>query len=496
MNNYSIKIDTFIKNKYINTYPPELKDKVLYLIQNGKRLRPILFLIFTGESELENNINNTTITYINYKSKTTIIYIVAILIELLHSLSLVLDDLPDMDDDKMRRDNLSFHIKYGIDYTNFFIYYMFKHIGLELDNCNNVIFENIKHKINKKIKNQKHMELNIKIINDIQYIIKTNINYLIEGQYSDLEWNTNVKTIMRDASDKNDASDASDKNDASDKTIMNNTGDTSNTSNTSDNTIGESTSTLFLNEKDIIFELLNIDNELINYITTIDKVNDIELNIDLNIKKTSSLFNLSITSGYILQLWKHNINYLNNIKYNKIYKLLSIFSNILGYMFQISDDILDIESDKIKNKPNICSILDKDIVINLLKNGCKWLYDNAKLIHELMVHVKTFEKQLLEKAAQKCTEKSKHNRLENNSDEDAIDYDSDNYSSDDEQDLKNPARKYSENSNNDDEQDLKNPAGKYSANDDDSNSNMKNITFNLTVINEIIEKIQNRIKKI
>ena len=86
MNNYSIKIDTFIKNKYINTYPPELKDKVLYLIQNGKRLRPILFLIFTGETELENNINNTNITYINYKSKSTIIYIVAILIELLHLL--------------------------------------------------------------------------------------------------------------------------------------------------------------------------------------------------------------------------------------------------------------------------------------------------------------------------------------------------------------------------------------------------------------------------
>jgi geranylgeranyl pyrophosphate synthase len=453
MNNYIIKIDKFIKNKYINTYPPELKDKVLYLIQNGKRLRPILFLIFTGETELENNINNTNITYINYKSKTTIIYIVAILIELLHSLSLVLDDLPDMDDDKMRRDNPSFHIKYGIDYTNFFIYYMFNHIGLELDNCNNFIFENIKHKVNKNIKNQKNMELNIKIINDIQYIIKTNINYLIEGQYNDLEWNTIDDTNISNTSDKND------------------------------NNIVELHSTLFMNEKDIIFELLNIDNELINYITTIDKINEIELNIDLNIKKTSSLFNLSITAGYILQLWKHNINYLNNIKYNKIYKLLSIFSNILGYMFQLSDDILDSESDLIKNKPNICSILDKDLVNDLLKNGCKWLYDNAKLIHELMVHDTAFEKQDLKNPAHKYSENS-------NSVEETIDYhdNSDNYSSDGSDD-------------NDDEQLLEKAASKYSANDDDdddddSNRNMKNITFNLIVINEIIEKIENRIKKI
>ena len=355
MNNYLIKIDNFIKNKYINVYPLELKDKVLYLLQHGKRLRPILFLLFTGEDELENTINTINETYLNYKSKTTIIYIIATLIEIIHSLSLVLDDLPEMDDDTIRRDNPSFHIKYGIDYTNFFIYYMFTHIGLELDNCNHSFFENNENNTNKNKKmNKQDIELNIKIISDIQTIIKQNINYLIEGQFDDLEWHSN----------------------------------TSNTSNV--NVIELDTNRiLFLNEKDIIFELLNIDNELINYIKTIEKINDLELNIELNIKKTSSLFNLSITSGYIIQLWKYNINYLNNEKYRKIYTLLSIFSNILGYMFQISDDLLDIESDKIKDNPNICSILDKDIVNQLLKNGCKWLYENAKMIHELMYETKT-----------------------------------------------------------------------------------------------------------
>ena len=467
MNNYLIKIENFIKNKYINLYPTELKDKVLYLLQNGKRLRPILFLLFTGEDELENTINSI---YINYKSKKTIIYIVAIIIEILHSLSLILDDLPEMDDDIIRRDNPSFHIKYGIDYTNFFIYYMFNHVGLELDNCNNSFFENKKNKKDKKNKtkniNKQDNELNIKIISDIQTIIRQNINYLIEGQYDDLDWYDNSSN--------------------SNVFVLN-------------------TSTiLFLNEKDIIFELLNIDNELINYIKTIDKVNDIELNIELNIKKTSSLFNLSITSGYILQLWKHNINYLNNKKYNKIYKLLSIFSNILGYMFQISDDILDIESDKVKNNPNICFILDKDIVSKLLKNGCKWLYENAKVIHELMLQSsfekqilekqdlkkqlleKAAPKQLLEKAApkqllEKAAPKYSANGLENyetNSDEEYIKYDSDNYSSNE----------------SDSEESSSEEVNSEEVNSEKVNSDIKNITFNLKVMNEIIGKIENRIK--
>ena len=441
MNNYLIKIEKFIKNKYINLYPPELKDKVLYLLQNGKRLRPILFLLFTGEDELENTTNDS---YINYKSKTYIIYIVSIVIEILHSLSLVLDDLPEMDDDTMRRDNQSFHIKYGIDYTNFFIYYMFTHIGLELDNCNNSFFETKKNKSKNITKKdiELNIELNIKIINDIQSTIKKNINYLIEGQYDDLEWHSNVVQVNKN-------------------------------------------NIIFLNEKDIIFDLLNIDDYIINSKLTIIKIDEIELNIELNLKKTSSLFNLSITSGYILQLWKHNINYLNNEKYSKIYNLLSIFSNMLGYMFQISDDILDIESDKKKNKPNICSILDKDIVIKLLKNGCKWLNENAKIIHELMKQLleKAAPKQLLEKAAPKYSANSLNN-YENNSDEEYIKYDSDNYISEE----GNSEEGYSEDSSNEDDSN--------SVDNINSVDDIKNITFNLKVINEIIEKIENRIKKI
>ena len=36
---------------------------------------------------------------------------IAILVEIIHCISLVLDDLPEMDNDDFRRDNLSFHKK-------------------------------------------------------------------------------------------------------------------------------------------------------------------------------------------------------------------------------------------------------------------------------------------------------------------------------------------------------------------------------------------------
>jgi geranylgeranyl pyrophosphate synthase len=379
MNNYFINIEKYIINKYINKYPIELKDKILYLLQNGKRLRPILFLIYSNCENIE--IINTANNIVNITIYDTL-YTIAICIELIHSLSLVLDDLPEMDNDNIRRDNDSFHIKYGIEYTNFFIYYMFNNIGLELDNCFDNSF-NDNEQFDIKIKN-------ITIINDIKHIINLNMNLLIDGQYNDLEWNISPYNS---------------------------------TSNNSIN-IQNSNPNDFLKEKDVIFELLNIDNELINYITTIEKVNEIESNIELNMKKTSSLFNLSITSGYILQLWKNNINYetdVNNEKYKIIFQLLNIFSNILGYMFQISDDLLDIQSDLEKNKPNICAILDKDIVSKLLKNGCNWLYVNNKNIYQLMGDV---------------------------------------------QDLENSARK----------------------------NNSEKVSFNIDVINKIIDKIENRIK--
>ena len=125
MDLYFNEIETFIMNKYIKEFPEAIQDKVTYLLQDGKRLRPILSLIF---SCCENCID----------SKRHIIYIITSLIEVIHCLSLVLDDLPEMDNDSYRRGKEAFHVKYGADFTNFFVYYMFNRIGLSLE----VIIEN------------------------------------------------------------------------------------------------------------------------------------------------------------------------------------------------------------------------------------------------------------------------------------------------------------------------------------------------------------------
>ena len=51
MNNYFKILEHYIFNNYLYNYPIELKDKVKYVLQNGKRLRPILCIIFSGINE-------------------------------------------------------------------------------------------------------------------------------------------------------------------------------------------------------------------------------------------------------------------------------------------------------------------------------------------------------------------------------------------------------------------------------------------------------------
>lgn len=407
MNNYFQKIEKFMFNNYINTYPNKLKDKFTYLIENGKRLRPILCILF---SNIEYNKNNySTITNItDNNSNYNIIYNIATCIEIIHSLSLVLDDLPEMDNDNIRRNKESFHIKYGIEYTNFFIYYMFNKIGLTLDDC--IILSNI-NSINKT-----ELILLITIFDDIKYLFQSNLNILIDGQYNDLEFGEDIFIDSNINIDNNDDDDDD----------LNNY--------------------KYIKEKDIIIELLNnnLDNNKLKKMITLEIINNLELNINLNLKKTSSLFTLSITIGYFLQLFNNKINYVDNQEYTIIYEHLYTFGNILGYIFQISDDILDYEDDIKKNNPNICSVLDISLVLDLLKNGCNWLYINAKYIQQLMENI-NIEKDIINNV--------QINNKSNNKDYIYID------------------------------------------NNSNCNSNSNKLTFDIKAINEIIENIEKRINR-
>ena len=346
MEYYFIEIENFIMKKQILEYPENIQDKVIYLLQDGKRLRPILCIIFSG---LENttNINNTQELYQNKSNNKSnnnleknisddenkiLIYNISSFVEQIHCLSLVLDDLPEMDNDSMRRGKQSFHSKYNIDYTNFFLYYMFNRLFLSLNSILDTYID-INLNININPKNNKILNNNLNYAKKIKKILSINLNMLIDGQYNDLTLQDSSSCFLENPSHKEDV------NTPEIKTIFS------------------------LLEKHILES-----NDLILQIIS---------NIELNIKKTSSLFNLSICSGFIIQLWinKHNFE-----RFNDIYEKLSIWSNILGYMFQVSDDVLDIDDDKAKGNPNICQIIGKDTTHILLKNGCDWLFENIKLI--------------------------------------------------------------------------------------------------------------------
>jgi len=417
MNNYFQKIEKFIFNNYINNYPNELKNKFKYLIENGKRLRPILCIIFSNIEYKNNYITNITNIFVNNSSNYNIIYNIATCIEIIHSLSLALDDLPEMDNDNIRRNKGSFHIKYGIEYTNFFIYYMFNKIGLSLDDC---IILSKQNYINKN-----ELILLINIFDDIKYLFKKNLNLLIDGQYNDLEFGDTI-FIDNNINIDNDINNYE-----------------------------------YIKEKDIIFELLNnnIDNDKLKKNITLEIINNIELNINLNLKKTSSLFTLSITIGFFLQLFNNKINYVDNEEYTIIYEHLHTFGNILGYIFQISDDILDYEDDIKNNNPNICAVMDTSLVLVLLKNGCNWLYINAIYIQQLMNDI-NIEKDII------------NNEIINNNNNNYSKYNNKDYICID-------------NDNN------------YSKYNNKSNKNDRTykLTFDIKAVNEIIENIEKRINK-
>ena len=333
---YFNKIEKFIMKIQILDYPDIIKDKVEYFLQDGKRLRPILCLIFSG-IEIDTSLDTSLDT------NTNITYIIASSIEKIHCLSLVLDDLPVMDNDILRRGKQSFHSKYSVEYTNFFIYYMFNNIGLSL----NILLDNL----DTSLDTNNNIKYDIEIFNIINKLFTYNLNQLIDGQYDDC-------SLSRAKS--------------------------SDTTNIETSEITKIKPSQFKDEIKIILQLLGHIDNLSDVCSDISYISNIISNLELNMKKTSSLFNLSICSGFLLQIWSKKLD-INESEFKTAFEQLSIWSNILGYMFQISDDILDIDSDLEKGSPNICQILGKQESCKLLKKGCEWLKNMSSEIRNMCI---------------------------------------------------------------------------------------------------------------
>ena len=95
---YQSKINNIINN-YLDTISNQsLREKLEYSLSGGKRLRSMIVYELC----------------LCFKINTQSTHILILIVEFLHSASLILDDLPSMDNDSYRRNKLTLHKKYGI----------------------------------------------------------------------------------------------------------------------------------------------------------------------------------------------------------------------------------------------------------------------------------------------------------------------------------------------------------------------------------------------
>ena len=103
-------INQTIQKEYVQSINSKFHNIINYVLDGGKRLRPIIV------QEINRKLNHKfrkQYKHTNKIYKSISVKDLSILIELIHSSSLIIDDLPCMDDDDERRNKPTFHIKYG-----------------------------------------------------------------------------------------------------------------------------------------------------------------------------------------------------------------------------------------------------------------------------------------------------------------------------------------------------------------------------------------------
>jgi geranylgeranyl pyrophosphate synthase len=288
---YQNKVNIELEKYIHSNFPTCIQPMINYMVDGGKRLRSVLVLLF---GDIENHQDNQMMIDM------------AISIELIHCLSLVIDDTPSMDNDDFRRDKQSFHKKYGLPKTNLTIYYLINKITLLFSKYD---FNNI----------------------GVANIISSNLNHLLEGQCLDV--NLDKFEILKYDSQYYDEK-------------------------------------KYLDSKTFIDEYQNIIDLLPKDFDT--KILDAFIkNINLNFLKTSSLFCLSVLSPALLNSDTKTNTISKGCK--EVKNKLKVWANLFGIAFQYSDDILDIEQDRISDNPNITFIIGKNQTVSFIKNILKYL---------------------------------------------------------------------------------------------------------------------------
>ena len=372
------QLDAYFHTTYITKYPSEIHPMLVHLYNDGKRLRPILFIAFNHLEHLEDAPDAPTIAtsqdYNKDNSGNGDIGLCsldnnwlqfAIDIELIHCLSLVMDDLPEMDDELERRGKPCFHVKFGLQTTTFFIYYMFSRLSINLAGMMDY------HGHHRGVFNGREHSVNIKLLDDTTYLIQHFLNNLIDGQYIDI---THEKTLRRNLEDGIDCN-----TDIIMKFIM---------AIYTESCCGHETSA-----------------------SNGTSARQLENYIILNLKKTGTLFALPVITGFLLQLYKKDQAYTGrevilddqiqetkktqdaqeaqssqikkpfSLGDDNFINLIITWASLLGFLFQTSDDYLDMAADAEQGKPNICNILGTFASKRLLSKCC----DTARVMLDYII---------------------------------------------------------------------------------------------------------------
>ena len=126
---YRERVNGLIDSYLLDVEDLELREMLKYCLEGGKRLRSVICLYLLNSLGLKQDN-------------------IVIGIEFLHCASLILDDLPCMDNDTYRRNRLTFHKKYGVKNAYIVSNYLFTSfnkiiISLKNDKIVNYVFDNL-----------------------------------------------------------------------------------------------------------------------------------------------------------------------------------------------------------------------------------------------------------------------------------------------------------------------------------------------------------------
>ena len=321
-NSLQIKVNTLL-NKYSSTISnKKLANIVTYSLDGGKRLRPIIILSISHYLDIYDTNRDLCI----------------LIVELLHSASLILDDLPCMDNDILRRGKETVHYKYGIKPAYVTSNFM---IGAAINNLFEIVGNLQKESM---VLNNPHNHKFKAIIHKIIDIVFTQNNYTSIGQVVDL----------------------------------------SNFDLNSTSTIHH-TVVITIKKNEFITKFLNksiaTKTSATKTSSTIDKIISLSL-------KTYPLFYMSFQLPLLV----------SNSPYDIDFKQIEYIAFTFSLLFQIADDFEDYEKDKKIDKNNsFIKILDKDSAFKLYSKSVTEFMILLKMLPKIDLEIFDYIVQMLNK---------------------------------------------------------------------------------------------------